>query len=244
MRINTHLDSTRTEANRQNAQNSTGPTSEAGKSITRYNATRHGLTGHVACMTWEDRDAFNTFCAAIVTDLKPEGAVETQLAQAIAEDHWRLNRTRAIEENLFTLGLAENNLDAGDPQATAALSQADTFRINPPSFNLITIYEARLNRNLHRNMGRLKQLQHDRQTTQTNNRAAALHELAALNAVNRANRQETVRTHNGFVFSDAELALAARGQNLSSLLAEATLLTGKPPKSPQSTRTFTYKDAA
>ena len=35
--------------------------------------------------------------------------------------------------------------------------------------------------------------------------------------MNRANRQEAVRTHNGFVFSDAELALSARGQAMSSL---------------------------
>ena len=98
----------------------------------------------------------------IVADFKPEGTVETQLAQTIAEDHWRLNRAHAIEENLFALGLESSTLDAGDVQATAALSQAETFRDNLKSFNLITLYETRLNRNVQRNMDRLRQLQTDR----------------------------------------------------------------------------------
>ena len=182
------------EANRTNAQKSTGPTSEAGKAAVRFNATRHGLTGQVACMAWEDRDAFNQFCASIVADLKPEGAIETQLAQSIAEDHWRLNRARAIEENLFALGFAGSTLDAGDPQATAALSQAETFRDNLKSFNLITLYESRLNRNVHRNIDRLKQLQSDRREA----RAQTLRELTAHGC--ERNTAVPSATTDGFVF--------------------------------------------
>jgi hypothetical protein len=244
------------EANRNNAQKSTGPTSQSGKAAVRFNATRHGLTSHVACMTWEDRDAFDQFCAGLVVDFKPEGAIETQLAQAIAEDHWRMNRARAIEENLFALGFQNSTLDAGDPQATAALSQAETFRDNLKSFNLITLYETRLNRNVQRNMDRLRQIQADRRSHRIN----ALAELTALNAINRANRLEAIHAHHGFVFSDSEITLAARGQHLSSMLAEATLLAGvsksgvsrvsppqtsvSPPKTSKSTGTITYRDAA
>jgi len=36
-----------TNANRQNSRKSTGPRTEAGKNIARFNALRHGLTGHI-----------------------------------------------------------------------------------------------------------------------------------------------------------------------------------------------------
>jgi hypothetical protein len=194
------------EANRNNAQKSTGPATEAGKSAIRLNATRHGLTSQVACMTWEDRAAFNQFCAAIVTDFKPEGAIETQLAQSIAEDHWRLNRARAIEENLFALGFEDSTIDTDDPQSRAALSQAETFRDNLKSFNLITLYETRLNRNVQRNMDRLRQLQSDRREARAN--APVLPSRDRKGAI--AVKDQPARTHNGFVFSAAELAAVSK----------------------------------
>src|SRR5271156_2716657 len=124
------------EANRANAQLSTGPSTEAGKATSRFNATRHGLTSQVACMTWEDRDAFNHFCTAMVADYHPEGVIETELAQSIAEDHWRLNRVRAIEHNMFAIGFAAStlNVKSDDPQIDAALAQAQTFRDEAKTF--------------------------------------------------------------------------------------------------------------
>jgi hypothetical protein len=60
------------------------------------NALRHGLTGQVNLMPDEDREAHDKFCAAIVESLAPEGALEIQFAQSIAEDNWRMNRGRAV----------------------------------------------------------------------------------------------------------------------------------------------------
>jgi len=152
------------DANRANAQNSTGPATATGKATSRFNATRHGLTSQVACMTWEDREAFNTFCTALIADYRPEGAAETQLAQAIAEDNWRLNRARAIEHNIFALGFAASAplADSDNPQIDAALAQAQTFRDEAKTFGLITLYEQRIHRNLQRNFDRLRQLQSER----------------------------------------------------------------------------------
>ena len=90
---------------------STGPSTDAGKATTRLNATRHGLTSQVACMPWEDRAAFNHFCSALAAEYRPDGLIETELAQSIAEDHWRLNRVRAIDHNIFALGLATSTLE-------------------------------------------------------------------------------------------------------------------------------------
>ena len=151
----------RAETNRANAQHSTGPATAAGKETSRYNATRHGLTSHVACMTWEDRDAFNQFCAAIVADHRPETHAEFQLANAIAEDNWRLNRARAIEHNIFALGHSASSpaADTDNAQIDAALAQAQTFCDQGKTFGLITLYEQRINRNLQGNLDRLQKLQ-------------------------------------------------------------------------------------
>src|SRR5580692_3790598 len=95
-------------ANRQNAQHSSGAKTEVGRNHSRMNALRHGLTGQVTTMTDEDRAAHDQFSEALIKDLAPEGAMETQLAQRVATDSWRLNRISAIEDNLFALGQLQN----------------------------------------------------------------------------------------------------------------------------------------
>ena len=92
------------EANRRNAQRSTGPGTQEGKRISALNARRHHLTGQVTTMTDADRIMHDAFSASIVESLAPEGAMETQLAHRIATDSWRLNRISAVEDNLFALG--------------------------------------------------------------------------------------------------------------------------------------------
>ena len=91
------------EANRRNAQRSTGPRSTDGKSRSRLNALRHNLTGQVTTMTDADRAAHNQFIESMIADLDPQGALELQLATHVASDCWRLNRASAIENNIFAL---------------------------------------------------------------------------------------------------------------------------------------------
>src|ERR1017187_4609699 len=92
------------ESNRQNAQKSTGPRTPEGKKRSSLNACRHNLTGQVNCITDEDKAAFDKHCFGIVGALPPEGLLEHDLAQGIAEDRWRLKRARALENNVFALG--------------------------------------------------------------------------------------------------------------------------------------------
>src|SRR4051812_15521662 len=91
------------EANRRNAQLSTGPRTAEGKQRSALNASRHGLTGQVIVMTEEDRLAFEAFSTRMLKSLAAEGEIEIQLALRIMKDTWRLNRLGAIEDNLFAL---------------------------------------------------------------------------------------------------------------------------------------------
>jgi hypothetical protein len=51
------------EANRRNAQQSTGPRSEAGKRTSSLNALRHGLTSRMVVLPTEDLAAYQRFSA-------------------------------------------------------------------------------------------------------------------------------------------------------------------------------------
>ena len=110
-------------ARRKNAQLSVGPRTSAGKKRSSLNAFRHGLTGQIIVHTPEDQEAFNKHCDGIRKDLDPEGALETNLAQAIAKDYWRLNRVRALENGIFALGQTEQlPQDSREPELDAALA--------------------------------------------------------------------------------------------------------------------------
>src|ERR1039458_5389019 len=130
-------------ANRRNAQLSSGPKTEAGRNRSRMNALRHGLTGQVTTMTDEDRAAHDLFSKPLIKDLAPEGAMETQLAQRVATDSWRLNRASAIEDNLFALGLHDNGgkLCLENEQIDAALTTARVFTMESKQLQLLTLYE-------------------------------------------------------------------------------------------------------
>jgi hypothetical protein len=190
-------------ANRANAQLSTGPKSEAGRRRSSMNARRHNLTGQVTAMTEEDRTAHDAFAEALIKAMAPEGALELQLAQRIATDSWRLNRSSAIEDNLFALGLFTHSgdIDTDHPELHAALTAARTFTREAKSIELLTLYEQRINRSLQKNLALLQQLQATRKA-ETKHAAKVIKssEIKALPA-----EPAKVSTANGFVFSNDQI---------------------------------------
>jgi hypothetical protein len=184
-------------ANRANAQLSTGPRTEEGKRRSSLNARRHNLTGQVTAMTEEDRIAHNAFSEALIQSMAPEGALELQLAQRIATDSWRLNRSSAIEDNIFALGFTDHGsaIDVEHPELHAALTAARTFTREAKSIELLTLYEQRINRSLQKNLALLQQLQATR-------KAEHKTKLAEFNKMQALPEQPA---KNGFVFSNPQL---------------------------------------
>src|SRR5437763_7440725 len=124
------------EANRRNAQSSTGPKTDDGKRRCSQNARRHGLTGQVSVMTDEDRIAHEKFCDRIIKSLAPQGAMELDLAVSIADDRWRLHRMKAVEDNIFALGLLQNGpaSNTEHPQIRACFTAANTVKTEGKQF--------------------------------------------------------------------------------------------------------------
>src|SRR3954449_7052469 len=91
------------QANRQNAQKSTGPTTTEGKQKSRCNAVRHGLTAETVIGQLEDAEDYKAFEAAIIADYDAQSAVERELVRRLASLLWRLRRATKIETGLFEI---------------------------------------------------------------------------------------------------------------------------------------------
>ena len=91
------------EANRRNAQLSTGPITEEGKNKSRQNALRHGLTAETVIDALEDAEDYAAFELAVTADYDAQSAVERELVLRLASLLWRLRRATAIESGLFKI---------------------------------------------------------------------------------------------------------------------------------------------
>jgi hypothetical protein len=148
-------------------EESTGPTApktETGTRRTRLNAYKHGLTGQIHLLTAAEHTAFYAHCKSICEALAPVGALEIDIAQAIAEDRWRLKRARAIETSIFAaanpgVGTTE---DATQLLIEDTLTQARTWLAKSDNFLLLALYEQRINRTIERNMAELRTLRAER----------------------------------------------------------------------------------
>src|SRR6202789_4388277 len=157
-------------ANVANAQKSSGPKTEKGKHRTRLNAYRHGLSGQICLLTADDQQAFDQHCTGIRESLEPVGTLETELAQSIAEDHWRLKRARAIETGIFAAGVLAQlghpyggiREDAAQVPIDEALSKAHTWIAKSENFQLLALYEQRIHRAIEKNMAQLRTLRAER----------------------------------------------------------------------------------
>ena len=126
---------------------------------------RDPVTGQAVLRTESDAETHRRFITEFVAALKPDGMIEIQLAQRLAQDTWRINRIHAIEENIFALGHSEPyaNIQSAHPEIHAASVQALTFRNDPKLFSHLATYEQKLTKNFHVNFNLLLKLQSLRQ---------------------------------------------------------------------------------
>lgn len=146
--------------NRAHPQHSTGPKSPEGKKRALLNALRQGLTGQTVVLPGEDLRAYADFCAQYHADLKPSSIEERQSVQTIADIQWRINRIRAVENNLLSLGFEEQSkeIHAADPEIHRALAQAKAMQLALGDLARLSLYEQRLTRTLHQAVRALEKL--------------------------------------------------------------------------------------
>jgi hypothetical protein len=87
MRTNAQL-----TANRENAQSSTGPTTEAGKAISSQNNFQHGLAGSFRLLPDESSGEYIRLLAQFVDEHKPSTPTETVLVEKMVQHLWLSRR--------------------------------------------------------------------------------------------------------------------------------------------------------
>jgi hypothetical protein len=79
------------DANRENAQKSTGPKSETGKKASSANSVKHGLLADGLVFEAEEQERqFAEFMDQLMGDIMPDGALQSMLVEEIAVCWWRL----------------------------------------------------------------------------------------------------------------------------------------------------------
>ena len=124
------------EANRRNAQKSTGPRTPSGKAVASMNAVKHGLAARMPVVPGESEAEFQAYTERWLDDLKPAGPMQEFLAERIISISWRLRRVGQIEAGLF------------QPDSREGLSLGKLSR-----------YETALERSFYRNLKELRALQ-------------------------------------------------------------------------------------
>ena len=88
-------------ANRTNAEKSTGPRTDEGKTKVAQNAVKHGLLAQRNVIIGEDPEEFDLHRDQMLGELAPAGVVETLLVERIVSLSWRLRRAERAQNEAF-----------------------------------------------------------------------------------------------------------------------------------------------
>ena len=200
------------EANRRNAQLSTGPKTQAGKARCGQNARRDFLTGQIDIMTDEDQIAFNAFSIRLTKEYDPQGQEELHCARLLIQGTWRLHRINSIENNTFALGHTENSnvIDAGHAEINAAFAAAITWKLNSIGLDRLSLYEAHLIRSMQKTRATFQALQATRKARE----AIEMAEAELLLQLSQINSEAFDPAANGFVFTLSQITASLNRKNL------------------------------
>ena len=107
------------EANRRNAQKSTGPRTDRGKAIVARNALRHGLTAQRVLLPDETQEELTRFVEQFWRHFQPVGIMEALLMERIIAAAWRLRRVYRIEAGVLTWQFYDVSAGRGEREAKA-----------------------------------------------------------------------------------------------------------------------------
>jgi hypothetical protein len=109
----------------------------------------------------EDLAEYQRFAQNMHDDMKLVGALEIQLAQCFAGDAWRLNRAKALENNLRTISSNRKieSIDVEYPEVRDALAVAESLRKQTKALATLSMHQNRIARAFGRTLAQLRLIQ-------------------------------------------------------------------------------------
>jgi hypothetical protein len=159
------------EANRRNAQKSTGPKTDAGKQASSRNAIKYGLFSRSLLLPEEDEERYAAFCDEYIDELQPVGLAERNLVQEMIAAQWRLIRLNVVEQGAYDrarqalMGSRSNPKPAPTAIEIELETGSDSFPFKAVS--RVSQWQSRLSRDYHRAAKELRILQKERKSTET-----------------------------------------------------------------------------
>jgi hypothetical protein len=152
----------RSEANRANAQKSTGPKTQGGKAISSRNAVRHGLCATSFVLDNEDLNEYNRFRDDHIARFGPRDVVEMDLVDRMVHASWNLRRAWTMENETLNLEMfrMKASLDtefAEIPERTRTAFALEEVA-KKPTFALLQRYAARQSNEYQRSLKTLLDL--------------------------------------------------------------------------------------
>ena len=215
-------------ANRQNAQHSPGPTSEAGKAKSSLNAVRTGLTGRSVLLPTDDVEIYQRHVARIFSDLAPATDRERADVQTIADTEFRLLRIVPLEASILAIGRREQqHMVLDEPEETReALLLGYISSFYKKDFSNIALQERRLRNQRKEDLLELKTLQQERLEKEKAEREHLKNEMKRADRIIDGARTYKIQfdfAEFGFVFTKAEYD-AYRSKNSTYTLLTGTAL--------------------
>ena len=182
-------------ANRNNAQESTGPKTTEGKETVSQNAIKHGLTAKKYLIPGEEHLDFNLYHYEMIKELDPVSPMESMLANRIVNLSWRLERAARIQnETIHALcvpkpisgsdkyfnakhadyaGEYKSDVDQASPLGRSIIKDFSDERV----LDRLMMYERRIEASLYKTMRELQKLTLIRKSRRSprNNQSSIIH---------------------------------------------------------------------
>jgi len=222
------------QANRSNAQKSTGPRTAQGKAVASQNAVKHGLLAEQVVIHGEDPAQFDLYREGMLADLAPVGGIETMLAERAVSLAWRLRRAERLHSAVFATVYRENAGDIvlwprhglpiepkPDEEAVILGQVVMTDFARAQVLDRLLVHERRIENSLYRTMRELRKEQEARKAAEVSHSQTD----PAVNEVNQVNEVPTPRS-KGSLAVDQEppipANLASFGEGVSSVKCQVS----------------------
>jgi hypothetical protein len=213
--------------NRLNAQSSTGPKTEEGKSRSSRNALSHGLTSKSVVLPHENAEEFEQMHQGLIESHRPANDTEHLLVESIAKAYWRMQRCYGVERAFLESRIAAAQENDPDIDPDAAMAKLFVDKTESSRVRLVMRYLATAERVYYKAIADLNKAQADRRRQAREDAQAEAFDRMFPDAPIETLPQSTLSGAPGFVSQPA----AGRAMSAAAAASAAPILAGLGPNS-------------